>query len=340
MRTKEYFYSSTYMVTEETERIRPLLAAARAYHENQPEFFIPYSWWMDQKGWLYVRWEIKGELDRVVYRYRFDSTASLVVEKIPVNVKKADLLRGKGSDAPVVLITGDTHRDFTRVETFCRRFPTTKDDVMIILGDAGINFCGDPKDAHLKERLSKLNITLFCIHGNHEMRPESIGTYREMEWRGGTVYVEESFPSLLFAKDGEIYDIAGQKTLVIGGAYSVDKHYRLSRGWSWFADEQPSEETWMRVKKQLVANDWKVNVVLSHTVPYRFRPVDTFIQGLDQSTVDTSTEETLGHIEKKLTYKKWYAGHFHIDREAENCRIMYKQVALFMQDRDLNFQMR
>ena len=81
------------------------------------------------------------------------------------------------------------------------------------------------------------------------------------------------------------------------------------------------------------------HAVLTHTVPYRFRPVDTFIPGLDQSSVDTSTEKSLGQIEKKLSYQKWYAGHFHIDREVENCRIMYKQVALFMQDRDLGFEM-
>ncbi len=324
MRTKEYFYSSTYMVTEETERIRPLLAAARAYHENQPEFFIPYSWWMDQKGWLYVRWEIKGELDRVVYRYRFDSTASLVVEKIPVNVKKADLLRGKGSDAPVVLITGGTHRDFTRVETFCRRFPTTKDDVMIILGDAGINFCGDPKDAHLKERLSKLNITLFCIHGNHEMRPESIGTYREMEWRGGTVYVEESFPSLLFAKDGEIYDIAGQKTLVIGGAYSVDKFYRLSTGQNWWPDEQPSPTIKAYVEQQVRTQP--IDIVFSHTCPYRYIPTECFLSGIDQSTVDNSTEQWLDTIEEMLDYQAWYLGHWHINKRIDKMHFLMHEV--------------
>ena len=46
------------------------------------------------------------------------------------------------------------------------------------------------------------------------------------EWHGGLVYREEEYPNLVFAKDGEIYDIAGKKTIVIGGAYSVDKWYR------------------------------------------------------------------------------------------------------------------
>ena len=43
-------------------------------------------------------------------------------------------------------------------------------------------------------------------------------------------------------KCGEIYNINGKSILVIGGAYSVDKEYRLLKGWSWFKDEQPNKE--------------------------------------------------------------------------------------------------
>lgn len=31
----------------------------------------------------------------------------------------------------------------------------------------------------------------------------------ERLWRGGIVYVEDEFPNLLFARDGEVYDING-----------------------------------------------------------------------------------------------------------------------------------
>ena len=38
-------------------------------------------------------------------------------------------------------ITGDCHGDFTRIYDFCEFSQTTqKDDVMIVLGDAGINY--------------------------------------------------------------------------------------------------------------------------------------------------------------------------------------------------------
>jgi len=36
------------------------------------------------------------------------------------------------------------------------------------------------------------------------------------------VYREDKYPNLLVAKDGELNDFYGLKTLVIGGAYSVE----------------------------------------------------------------------------------------------------------------------
>lgn len=42
------------------------------------------------------------------------------------------------------------------------------------------------------------------------------------------------------------------KTIVIGGAYSVDKFYRLSKGYNWFEDEQPSDEIKAYVESNLV----------------------------------------------------------------------------------------
>ena len=62
------------------------------------------------------------------------------------------------------------------------------------------------------------------------------------EYHGGKVWVQPEYPNLVFAIDGEIYDFFGHSCIVIGGAYSVDKYYRLARGYNWFEDEQPSDE--------------------------------------------------------------------------------------------------
>lgn len=221
-----------------------------------------------------------------------------------------------------VYLTGDTHRDFDRIFSFCEEYCTTEDDILVILGDAGINYFCDYRDRELKSELVKLPITLLCIHGNHEERPFELG-YDEMEWHGGLVYYEELFPNLLFAKDGEVYDFDGKKVIAIGGAYSVDKWYRLSHGMAWFETEQPSGEIKEYVESQLKKHNWQIDYVFSHAVPIEYEPVWAFIPGLDQSTVDKTTEEWLQKIAENLEFEGWYAGHYHVESQEGPVRIMY-----------------
>ena len=236
----------------------------------------------------------------------------------------------------MIYITGDTHGHFGRVAEFCERIPTEKEDVLIILGDAGINYYGGEHDQIRKEILESLPITIFAIHGNHEMRPQSIRTYHEAEWSGGTVYVEDKYPHIFFAKDGEVYNIGGQRTFVIGGAYSVDKAYRLLRGYGWWPDEQPSDEIKRRVEEKLEQLHWDVDVILTHTAPLRYEPVEVFLPGIDQSKVDKSTEQWLGKIEKKLNYEKWYCRHYHTAKKIDKVEFMFDNVDEFPQ-RENNF---
>ncbi len=89
------------------------------------------------------------------------------------------------------------------------------DDVMVILGDMELNYWLDLRNAARKERLSQLPITLFCVYGNREERPEEIPSYEEMEWRGSAVLYKPDYPNLLFAQDGEVYDFGRKKATVV-----------------------------------------------------------------------------------------------------------------------------
>jgi len=223
----------------------------------------------------------------------------------------------------MIYITGDTHGDFKRVIAFCDFVRSSKDDTLVILGDVGINYRYDKNEYNRKRALNKLPVTLLCIHGNHEMRPESIKSYKEIQWSGGTVYAQEEFPALLFAKDGEIYELDGKRCIAIGGAYSVDKPYRLAHGWNWFADEQPSDEIKQRVEERLTAENWQVDAVFSHTCPFKYMPIEIFDRSIDQDIVDNSTEHWLDTIEGKLDYKHWYCGHFHTEKLIDKVRFMF-----------------
>lgn len=238
-------------------------------------------------------------------------------------------LRAFRKEMDMIYITGDTHGSFARVETFCEKMGTTKEDILIILGDAGINFSDGSHDRMKKEYLETLPITFFCIHGNHEQRPGTIETYKEKMWHGGSVYFEKEYPSLLFAKDGEVFDLNGRQTIVIGGAYSIDKMVRLIYGYGWWPDEQPSDEIKQYVERQLDGLGWRVDVVLSHTTPLKYEPVEMFLPGIDQSKVDKSTEKWLDRIEKRLEYRKWYCGHYHTEKRIDRLEIMFENFAVF-----------
>lgn len=224
----------------------------------------------------------------------------------------------------MIILTGDTHGEMDRLLDFAEEMELTQEDALVILGDAGINYFCDERDNYKKDLLLRLPCTLFCVHGNHEARPDSIPTYEEMAWHGGRVLFEPNYPNILFPLDGEIFDFNGKRAIVIGGAYSVDKYYRLRNGLNWFDDEQPDERIKERVERQLESAAWKVDYVLSHTVPFRKLPRHAFLPGVDQTLVDNSTEKWLQSIEDRLTYTVWYAGHFHVADTIDRIHILFE----------------
>lgn len=236
----------------------------------------------------------------------------------------------------MIYITGDTHGNMSRIQYFCSRLQTKLSDILIILGDAGINYYGPEsrKDRKIKEELKSLPITLFCIHGNHEMRPQTIDSYKLRTFKGGKVWVEDEYSNIIFAKDGEFYNFkengVNYKTLVIGGAYSVDKYYRLSRGYNWFEDEQPSKQIKERVEQQIKKNGYSVDVVLTHTCPLKYEPREWFLPMINQNSVDKSTEEWLDKIEENLEYKKWYCGHYHGEKKIDKLEFLFESIIEFM----------
>ena len=232
----------------------------------------------------------------------------------------------------MIYYTGDIHGSTLEIVTFCERFRPTKDDTIVILGDVGANYFGDERDVAFKAEFAKLQPTILCVHGNHEIRPQNIPGYKTKEWNGGVVWYEEAYPNILFAKDGEVYEIEGTKHLVIGGAYSVDKHYRLLRGYGWWADEQPSEEIKRYVEQQIKEKPF--DVILSHTCPFKYEPVEMFLSGIDQSTVDDSTEKWLDQIEEAVDYKVWYCGHWHINKRIDKMHFLFHG---FETNQNLNF---
>lgn len=211
-----------------------------------------------------------------------------------------------------IYISGDTHGDFTR-------FLKLKDEeniAVIVLGDTAVNWNLTDYDRgfkwHLKEKYP--NITWYLLRGNHDGRPENLMTILtdyDDEFDGYVMY-EPDFLHIRYLLDGGEYTVNDYKILTIGGAYSVDKWYRLEMGRRWFADEQLTKEEMNYISDLVKGKSY--DFVLTHTCPYEWRPTDLFLHGLDQSTVDNTMELWLQELKNTFDWNIWLFGHYHADR--------------------------
>lgn len=230
-------------------------------------------------------------------------------------------------------ITGDTHGKFSFVHSFVLYRALNENDCIIILGDTGLNYYLDDRDKELKDYVNSFGCKIFSIRGNHDANPETISTYRLVKFHGADALQEKGYPNLYFGILGEVYNFNGLKTLVLDGSYSIDKYIRLERGWNWFADEQPNAFRRKCVEQQINQLNWKVDCVLSHTCPLKFEPVELFLPFIDQSIVDKTMEKWLDKIENKLTYDKWYFGHFHGDKVInDKVKMLYHSIEEYGKD--------
>lgn len=223
-----------------------------------------------------------------------------------------------------IFITGDTHGVFERIYALCENFDVTNKDLLIVAGDFGINYYLNKKEQRNKYKLNELPINLLIVRGNHERRPEKIGTYKSKEWNKGIVYYEEEYPTLLFAKDGEIFELNDKKVFCCGGAYSVDKFYRLENHLSWFEDEQLTSDEMDTIFNAI--KDKKFDYVVTHTCPLRYIPTEMFLPMVDQSKVDNTMERWLDKVFDNIEFKKWYCGHYHTNKSIDNIRFLFNDI--------------
>ena len=213
------------------------------------------------------------------------------------------------------LITGDCHGEFSRFKNYDKEIQKDPNTAVIILGDAGLNWTLDEYDAQIKNSLNKhYSFTIYCVRGNHEARPQNVEGMHLIydEDVHGEVYIQDKWPKIKYFKDFGLYLINDLEVAVIGGAYSVDKWYRLKSGFRWFEDEQLTDEEMIAATAELTGME--VDIVLTHTCPISWVPRDLFLSGIDQSNVDNSMELFLEEIAKCFGWKVWLFGHYHSDR--------------------------
>lgn len=222
-----------------------------------------------------------------------------------------------------VYVRGDIHGSTGETAVMCGRLGITNNDILVLLGDVAANYYLNSWDDRVKASLNALGPKILCIHGNHEARPWHVPGIEKTIWQGGSVWFQPKYPNVLYASDGEIYQLGDYRCMAIGGAYSVDKYIRLARNMQWFEDEQPSPEIKAHVERQLRTHS--VDMIFSHTCPAKYTPFECFLPGISQSSVDTSTEDWLDTLEDTTEYKAWFCGHWHINKHRRKLHFLYDE---------------
>ena len=225
------------------------------------------------------------------------------------------------------ILTGDTHGQVDmRLGNIARNMEYEKEQTaVIILGDAGVNFYCNKSEMKKKAQLSKWGMRVYCVRGNPEERPENLDY--EVAWDEdvqGNVYMDPDNANIRYFMDGGEYNINGHSVLTIGGAYSVDKYWRLQRAAAaghsfsgWFASEQLTADEMKEIYTKVQGKEY--DFVFTHTCPFSWEPTDLFLGCVDQTTVETDMEVWMDFLKDHIKFGVWCFGHFHADRVERPC---------------------
>lgn len=226
-------------------------------------------------------------------------------------------------------VRGDTHGNFIWMTNGCLKDLVPNETGIVILGDAGFNFYLNKYDDRLKKEVNARGIKIYCVRGNHEARPQNVDGYELFydENVKGKVYIQPEYSNIRFFNDWGKYQLGEYIVAVVGGAYSVDKWWRLQRAGvqtkmdkdyfnpkktGWFYNEQLSTNEMVQAMHELSGAQY--DFVFTHTCPYSWMPTDLFLSFVDQSTVDNSMEKWMEELKDKLNWNIWLFGHYHCDR--------------------------
>lgn len=224
----------------------------------------------------------------------------------------------------MLYVTGDTHGDldFQKILDWTEATKPNKDkDYLIILGDFGYVW-ENKRDNYEKEKLdfiSCLPFTTLFIDGNHENHSR-LNAMRVVNFMGGKAH--KVYDSIYHLMRGQVYEIAGKRIFTFGGANSIDKHLR-TEGVSWWKEEEFNYCEANTAYENLNSVGWEVDYVLTHSAPFSIR--DKLFEG-NNLYKPSSTERMLEAMLRNIKFKRWYFGHYHIDKKMDNFTAMYESI--------------
>lgn len=217
-----------------------------------------------------------------------------------------------------IFITGDTHGSLGLKRLSNKNFPIaktlTKEDVVIICGDAGFMWNNSNEMKYWDDWTEDRPFTIISVFGNHS-NYDLLRTIPISEWQGAKV--RRVRPHVMYIETGEIFTFNDLSFFVMNGAASIDKGSR-KEGKSWWPQEIPSYQEFEYAANNLRAYNMKVDYILSHTTSNR--TIQKFDKWYPQ--FDPVTNFLDKFVEEEVDYKINFFGHFHQDRTIDERHIL------------------
>lgn len=233
----------------------------------------------------------------------------------------------------MIYVTGDIHGGLDTSKLSNKHWKEskslTRNDYLIVCGDFGLPFLdsdifpdGTPARGTYNYEIKYLNTkpyTILFVDGNHENHPfwdrQSVS-----EWHGGKVHFHPHAENIIHLMRGEIYKINNKTLFAFGGAPSHDKEWRTPNVDWWEREECNVSETENAIANLERCNN-KVDIIITHTLP------TTFVDIMYGNDSQSPTEKFLDWVYENIEFKKWYAGHFHMNYDvSDRISILYNVV--------------
>ena len=212
----------------------------------------------------------------------------------------------------MIYLTGDTHCPFDveklEIDSFPEQEQMTKQDYLIILGDAGIIWSDyRNRDEQWIRYFTEKNFTTLFIDGNHENHTK-LNAYPVSVWNGGKVH--QISDSVYHLMRGQIFHFCGLSFFTMGGAKSIFSDIAIE-GRGWWQAEMPNQAEYEEAFMNLMKSGWKVDYVFTHAAP------SSLAEQISTNYKPNRLYEFLERIDKQLQYQHWYFGHYHIDKAVD-----------------------
>lgn len=220
----------------------------------------------------------------------------------------------------MIYITGDTHIPVDVKKLNTKNFPEqrelTENDYVIICGDFGGVWENSKSDLYWLKWFNTRNFITLFVDGNHE-NFDLLNTYDVVDFCGGKAH--KIADKIYHLMRGEVFIIDGKRIFTFGGGESHDKEYRTA-GKTWWADEMPSVDEYKNAVENLNNVNWKVDYVITHCCPTSIQQKVSPHMSINELT------EYFERIKSKLNYKKWFCGHYHVDKDVDNYYFLYNTI--------------